>query len=141
MDVKEKTESMLESAGIALGMDREAGGHILKADIMLTQDGPVIIEMTPRLSGGWDSSATTPARGADFQGGAMQLALGKDLDIDMWHQYFEFKNPSLYASIVAEISPDAKDCIGREFALGAGFERYQSLQHAMKNLKERKHVI
>jgi biotin carboxylase len=108
---------------------------------MLTDDGPVIIEMTPRLSGGWDSSATTPARGADFQGGVIRLALGNTLDLDLWHTYFEIKNASLYASIIADITPDAKDCIGRKFALGFDFDRAKSLQLSLTNLKENKHVL
>jgi hypothetical protein len=139
--VKMETEKLLHAAGVALGMAHEVGGHILKADIMLTRSGPIIIEMTPRLSGGWDSSATTPARGADFQGGAIQLALGATLTLDLWLDYFEFNNASLYASILADISPNAKDCIGREFALGVGFDRDQSLQLSLNNLKEKKHVL
>lgn len=139
--MKEQVHAMIEAAGLALGMGQEAGGHVLKADIMLTAQGPMIIEMTPRLSGGWDSSATTPARGADFQGGIVQLALGKPLDLDLWHAHFEFKNPSLYAAIVASISPDAKDCVGRQFALGTDFSRERSLQVSLSNLKENKHVL
>ena len=48
-----------------------------------------IIELTPRLSGGWDSSGTTLARGADFQAGIIRLALGDALDLDLWRKYFE----------------------------------------------------
>lgn len=139
--IKRQIQDMVFAAGNALGMNKERGGHILKADIMLTNDGPIILELTPRLSGGWDSSGTTPARGADFQGGAIRLALGEHLDLDLWHTYFEFKNPSLYASIVTNVSPDAKDCIGRDFALGCDFERDKSLQFAFSNLKENKYVV
>lgn len=140
-DVKVQIQDMVRAAGMALGMGQETGGHVLKADIMLTDGGPIIIELTPRLSGGWDSSATTPARGADFQGGVIRLALGGELDLDLWHTYFEFKNASLYASILADISPDAKDCIGRKFALGCDFDRGKSLQLSLANLKENKHVL
>lgn len=141
LKIREQIEEMVRAAGMALGMGQESGGHILKADIMLTDGVPVIIEMTPRLSGGWDSSGSTPARGADFQGGVIRLALGNALDLDLWHTYFEFKNASLYASILADISPDAKDCIGRKFALGFDFERGKSLQLSLTNLKENKHVL
>lgn len=138
---KEQVYALIKAAGLALGMGRETGGHVLKADIMLTDAGPMIIEMTPRLSGGWDSSATTPARGADFQGGIIRLALGEPMDLAMWHTYFEFKNASLYAAILANISPDAKDCVGRRFALGADFNREKSLKISLSNLKESKHVL
>jgi len=139
--VRKNVHDMIRAAGIAIGMNKEVGGHVLKADIMLTNDGPVIIELTPRLSGGWDSSGTTPARGADFQGGIIRLALGETLDLNLWHSYFEFKNPNLYASVLTDIVPDAKDCMGRKFALGYGFERKDSLQLAFNNAKENKYVI
>ena len=54
---------MVEKAGRILGIDKQKGGHILKHDIMLTKAGPCIIESTPRLSGGWDSSGSTIMRG------------------------------------------------------------------------------
>lgn len=141
ISVKNKIHEMVYAAGLAIGMNSEVGGHVLKADIMLTDCGPIIIELTPRLSGGWDSSGTTPARDADFQGGIIRLALGEELDLDLWHAHFEFKSPNLYASVLADISPGAKDCIGRKFALGIDFEREKSLQLAFNNVKESNYVI
>ncbi|MEK6531802.1 MAG: hypothetical protein AABZ23_04830 [Deltaproteobacteria bacterium] len=140
-ETKEKIRDMIYRAGIAIGMGRERGGHILKADVMLTADGAYLLELTPRLSGGWDSSGSTPARGADFTGGAIAMALNRRLDINMWHEYFEYKNPSLYASVMARVEPDAKDCIGRRFAVGTGFEREASIGAALKNLKRENYVI
>ena len=108
---------------------------------MLTERGPYIIELTPRLSGGWDSSASTPARGADFIGGAIMLALGKKLDLELWHEYFAYKNPALFAAVLASIDPGAVDCIGRKFALGTGFNQEKALASAITNLKEKKYVL
>ena len=122
-------------------MGNEVGGHILKADIMLTDSGPVIIEITPRLSGGWDSSATTLARGADFQAGVILLALGECLDLELWHKYFEFKYSNLHASIWAEIPSGAVDNIGRNFSLGIDFRRDESLQIAFNISKEHNFVV
>jgi len=139
--VRDQIHQMLHAAGLAIGLDKETGGHVLKGDIMLTDRGPVILELTPRLSGGWDSSLTTPSRGADFQGGVIRLALGERLDLDLWHSCFEFKEPSLYASILADIAPGAKDCIGRQFALGVDFERERSLQLALSNIKDSRYVV
>jgi hypothetical protein len=139
--LKLATQKMIENAGRCIGMHEHRGGHILKADIMLTDHGPVIIELTPRLSGGWDSSGTTPCRGADFQGGVLSLALGVPLDLDLWIKNFEIKNPSLYASVLTDIVPGAQNCIGRKFALGSGFERTSSLQNALSNLKESLYVV
>lgn len=141
IEVKVQVQEMVYAAGMALGMGSEAGGHILKADIMLTDSGPIIIELTPRLSGGWDSSATTPVRGADFQGGVIHLALGLQLDLDSWQKYFEFNNASLYATILADIFPNAKDNIGRKFSLGCDFDRSKSFHLSLINLKENKHVL
>ena len=138
---KTKTENMVFEAGSAIGMCNEVGGHILKADIMLTSDGPVIIELTPRLSGGWDSSATTLERGADFQSGVIQLALGNKLNSELWNKYFDFKQPNLYASIWADIPSGAVDCIGRRFSLGTDFDRDKSLLSAYNNSLEKKYVI
>lgn len=139
--VRNQIHDLVHSSGLAMDMNKEVGGHVLKADIMLTDRGPVIIEVTPRLSGGWDSSATTPARGADFQGGMIRLALGEQLDLDLWHSCFEFKAPSLYASIMADISPGAMDCIGRKFAMGIDFEREKSLQLALNNIRKNNYVV
>ncbi len=140
-ETKAKIHDMVYRAGIALGMAKERGGHILKADIMLTVDGPYLLELTPRLSGGWDSSGSTPARGADFTGGAIALALGRRLDINMWHEYFEYKNPNLYASVMARVDSRAKDCIGRKFAIGSSYERGGAVNAALKNLQKENYVI
>jgi len=132
---------LIYRAGVAIGMKKEKGGHILKADIMLTKKGPYIIELTPRLSGGWDSSGSTPLRGADFAGGAINLALGKRLDIELWHRYFEYKNPNVYASVLASIEEGAKDCIGRKFVIGTDYDREKSIKKALVNLTEGKYDI
>lgn len=141
ISVKNEIYEMINAAGCAIGMNNEVGGHVLKADIMLTINGPVIIELTPRLSGGWDSSGTTLARGADFQAGVICLALGHHLDLDLWYEYFEYKSPNLYASIWADVPEDAINCIGRKFALGYSFDRKNSLLSAFNNAKEKKYVI
>ncbi|MBU2685847.1 MAG: hypothetical protein KKF27_21610 [Gammaproteobacteria bacterium] len=71
---------VMEMAGRALGMDGEPGGHILKGDLILTNAGPRVLELTPRLSGGFDSAWTTPhAFGADYIRGALRLVLGQPL--------------------------------------------------------------
>jgi len=139
--IKKEVFDIIYRAGKAIGMDRQMGGHILKADIMLTGKGPCIIELTPRCSGGWDSSGTTPLRGANFIAGIIRLALGAKLDLNLWHTYFEYKNPSLYASILADVDREAIDCIGRRFAVGTGFVREKSLEKAVENLKEERYVV
>ena len=133
--VQKAAEDMIRRAGIALGMDKQKGGHVLKADLMLTPDGPRIIELTPRLSGGWDSSWSTPRRGADFVGGMLGLSLGEPLTPEYRDRYFTFLEEGLYASVLSQVKMDAQDCIGRRFAPGAAHDRTESLRQAHKALR------
>ena len=139
-DVTKATEEMIRRAGIALGMDKQKGGHLLKADIMLTAEGPRILELTPRLSGGWDSSWSTPRRGADFIGGMLGFALGEKLTPDYMNRYFVYKDEKLFASMLAKVEIDSKDCIGRRFAFGAAYDRTDSLREAYKVLLAEKFI-
>lgn len=141
IELKTQIADMIYKAGLAIGMGHEKGAHVLKADIMLTDKGPCILELTPRLSGGWDSSGSTPLRGADFVNGAISLALGERLDIDLWHKYFAYQNPSLFTSVMAQVSPGAKDCIGREFAIGSSFDRQEAVQNAINQLQRKNYVV
>jgi hypothetical protein len=126
-ETKDAVLDMVYKAGCALGLQRAAGGHIFKADIMLTTKGPRILEVTPRLSGGWDSSATTPARGADFVGGALSMALGEELTLECWQKYFTYQDAGVHASVFALPKEDRMDCIGRKFAVGTSLSREDSL--------------
>jgi len=140
-DVRSEVEQLIYKAGIALGMDKEIGGHILKADIMLTNNGPVILEMTPRLSGGWDSSASTLARGANFQAGALQMALGAEVNSSFVEKYFKYKHPQIFASVIAEVETGAINCLGRKFSIGLETNREQSLALSKTNLEKEIYVL
>lgn len=137
---KVQVESMVKKAGIALGLGKEKGGHILKADIMLTKKGPCILETTLRLSGGWDSSFTTPQRGADFIGGAIKMALGEKITPVFLKKYFTYESPEIFSSILAKIPENPKDCIGRKFAHGKDKDRQKSLIKAYKNLEVQNYI-
>lgn len=140
-NVRQKVYDLIYKAGIAIGMKNETGGHILKADIMLTENGPYIIELAPRLSGGWDSSMTTPMRGGDFVGGVISLALGDELDLKLWYDHFQYNNPNQFSTILALVSDNARDCIGRKFSIGLSFDRQESVRNAHENLVSEKYVI
>ena len=133
--VRSDVEELVRLAGEAMGMGRQSGGHILKADIMLTTRGPMILELTPRLSGGWDSSYSTPQRGANFAGGALGLAMGEVLDEAYWQRYFQYKHAERVVAVLARVEPGAQDCIGRDFAPGAGTDRASALGNAYKSLQ------
>jgi biotin carboxylase len=71
-----------------------AGGHIFKGDLIITDDGPKVLELTTRLSGGFDSGWTSPmAHGTNYTKGALLLALGRPLEEAMpyftprWHRH------------------------------------------------------
>ena len=134
-ETRDDVERMVREAGIALGMGNQKGGHILKADIMLTQKGPIILELTPRLSGGWDSSFSTPARGADFTEGALSLALGEPLTEDLFMRYFTYSLSPAYSAVLSRVEVGAKDCIGRDFAGGVGETRGKALENAAHALQ------
>ena len=129
---------MVYQAGLALGLSSQKGGHIFKCDIMLTKKGPYILEMTPRLSGGWDSTGTSVARGGDFIGGAIEMALGTPLTSEVFYKYFTFRYPDLHAAVLTDISDGATNCIGRSFALAMGLTRIEALKNASVNLKAEK---
>lgn len=94
---------VVEQAGRAVGMGDTKGGHIFKADLMYTEDGPKVLELTTRLSGGFDSAATTPlAHGADYTKGALLLALDRPLAEAM--AYF-MKRLHNYATAWAILGP------------------------------------
>lgn len=67
---------MAEQAARALGIVNWTA----KGDMVLTRDGPKVIELAARLSGGWMSSVQVPtATGVDLVGIALRLAVGASL--------------------------------------------------------------
>jgi biotin carboxylase len=76
-DKQDALFDLVERTARAIGIDLGAA----KADTMWTQDGPMVIEMTARLSGGFHSQATTPlAHGTKEIKAVLDLALGRELD-------------------------------------------------------------
>lgn len=79
---------LVDQAARAVGIDVGAA----KADTMWTADGPVILEMTARLSGGFHCQYTSPlAHGTNDINAAMALALGEPVDPEdvtpRWHRH------------------------------------------------------
>ncbi len=76
---KEAVTRLGEAAGRALGIVN----GIAKGDLVLTAQGPKVIEIAARLSGGWMSSHQIPlATGIDLVGAAIKLALGEKVNPD-----------------------------------------------------------
>ena len=54
---------------------------VFKSDTIITKNGPKILEVTPRLSGGFDSQKTTPiSSGRNFIRAAIRLSIGLPVD-------------------------------------------------------------
>lgn len=71
--------ALAEQAGRSMGIMN----GIAKGDMVMTADGPKVIEIAARLSGGWFSSDQVPlATGVDLVGAAIQLALGEQPEIE-----------------------------------------------------------
>ena len=71
--IYEVVDAAADSLGITFGP--------AKADMMLTDKGPIIIEMPARLSGGFHSQYTTPlSTGRDPIRAVMEISLGRKLD-------------------------------------------------------------
>ena len=57
---------------------------IIKGDMVLSKEGPKVIEIAPRLSGGWFSTDQIPLHtGVDLIGAAIKIALGEKVDPDL----------------------------------------------------------
>lgn len=137
----EQTRATIETAGKAMGMDKLSGAHLLKADIFFSSHGPVILEMTPRTSGGWDSSASSPARGADIVGGLIQMALGKKIGDAEWDRYFTFHDPNRVVAVMSKTTENALDCTGRIFAMDSGYGDRESIVMKAYNKLEKGETI
>jgi biotin carboxylase len=54
---------IMHKLGTNLGYKKFKACHVLKADIFFSDRGPIILEITPRLSGGYDSTGSSFIRG------------------------------------------------------------------------------
>ena len=86
---------------------------ILKADIYFSSNGPVILECTPRTSGGWDSSYSSIIRGRTIQEVAIKLSLGEALSSEDLHP---LNTPPGFVAVITDVTEKSVDCLGRNFA-------------------------
>lgn len=76
--IQDELYQLIERAAKTVGIDFGAA----KADTILTKKGPIILEMTARLSGGYHCQYVSPlAFGTNDIKAAMDIAVGKDLDM------------------------------------------------------------
>jgi biotin carboxylase len=76
---REAVENLIERAASALGIHN----GVVKGDVVLTDRGPMIIELAARLSGGDFSESLIPLGcGVNIVEAAINLAIGKEIDLD-----------------------------------------------------------
>ncbi|MBW1963067.1 MAG: ATP-grasp domain-containing protein [Deltaproteobacteria bacterium] len=76
-DDRQAIKRCAEQAALAMGIRT----GVAKGDMVLTPDGPKVIEIAARLSGGWFSTDQVPlGTGVDFLGAAICLTLGEPVE-------------------------------------------------------------
>jgi len=79
-------ERLVERAGLALGVRN----GVVKGDVVMTPDGPKLIEMATRLSGGDFSAGIIPlGTGVNIVEAAISIALGREPDLEKLRPKFE----------------------------------------------------
>ncbi|MEE9542897.1 MAG: ATP-grasp domain-containing protein, partial [Thermodesulfobacteriota bacterium] len=72
-------DNVIKAAANALNITK----GIIKGDIVMTPEGPLVIEIAPRLSGGYFCTHTAPlSSGVNIVEAAVEFALGLDVDIE-----------------------------------------------------------
>ena len=91
----------------------------LKLDILIDQkDRPIVLEMTPRTSGGWDSSYSNIAIGGNLQKTLLEYVTRQKNEIETYEKVSSVYDLTQRICILAAPKSNAQDCIGREFFSG-----------------------
>jgi biotin carboxylase len=125
-----------EAAGRALGIER----GVAKGDLVLTREGPKVIEVAARLSGGDLCESLVPlATGVNYVRAAIDLAVGKEPDFDalvpriercVANRYF-FPAPGVLAEVRGLEAAHAQDWVEKiEVYYSPGEEVPPALSHA-----------
>ena len=85
---------------------------ILKADVFFSKRGPIILECTPRTSGGWDSSFSSIVRGKPIQEIAISLSLGINVQEQLAKLPRRMKG---FVAVISDVNEESLDCLGRTF--------------------------
>jgi len=85
---------------------------ILKADIFFSKRGPIILECTPRTSGGWDSSFSSIVRGKPIQEIAISLSLGINVQDKLNKLPRQLGG---FVAVISDVNEESLDCLGRTF--------------------------
>ena len=110
---------------------------MLKLDLFKTTNEFVCLEATPRLSGGYDSSLSTPLRGADFQLALVLISLG---DLEKGLRLLKHTSKSKIVTVLSNIDENFENCIGRKFSVGEAEDLQNATINAINNLKQENYV-
>lgn len=115
-DEFEAVNDMLLKSAKAIGLEH----GVMKGDVVLTKDGPAIIEVAARLSGGDFCEGLVPlGTGVNYVRNVIRLALGDEVDLSelvpsrhdaVANRYF-FANPGTFEAIEGVEEVIAKDWI------------------------------
>lgn len=86
---KLEIKKMLRKVGFHLGYDSLINCHILKLDIFFSNKGPIILEMTPRFSGGYDSTGSSFKRGLRLSEAMFKICKGEKFNKAEQLYYFK----------------------------------------------------
>ncbi len=83
---RQAVERLVEQAALALGVEN----GVVKGDVVLTPEGPRMIEMATRLSGGDFSESLIPLGcGVNIVEAAINIAIGREPDLDLLRPRFQ----------------------------------------------------
>ncbi len=83
---RQAVERLVEKAALALGVEN----GVVKGDVVLTQEGPRMIEMATRLSGGDFSESLIPLGcGVNIVEAAINIAIGREPNLDVLTPRFQ----------------------------------------------------
>ena len=86
---KLEIKKLVRKLGLHLGYDQLTGCHVLKLDIFFSSKGPIILEMTPRFSGGYDSTGSSYIRGLRLSEAMFKICQGEKFYKSDFKHYFK----------------------------------------------------
>ena len=84
-----KIKKLMLKLGKLLGYKKMKKCHVLKADIFFSINGPIILEITPRLSGGYDSTGSGIIRGFKLSQAILKISQGQRFKKKEINYYFQ----------------------------------------------------
>jgi hypothetical protein len=105
----------------------------LKLDILINdKNEPVVLEMTPRTSGGWDSCYSNIIIGGNLLKNLLKYIMGSQSASKTYKELTSYKKIKKRIFVLAVPENKSKNCIGREFFAGNALNLNSSLKNLIK---------